>query len=384
MVYPFGTGGQLPSSEGIGKGTFADAYDKARGTNLCFSWMLVDIDDDGNNIKKMIWHDGNRKFVDAIGSTINGQKNGITIEMSDSGTLYVYKPSTSSTTYVTFQLAEGENNISIDEIKAAGVAAGWGSDYDGTIIGLLSVSAANKVLGFDFGNITFQYKNKNSGFPNFCNFTNAEYIKRAKIDYKSNSGYSFNTIFQQLTHLSYLELSGIFDGDLWRCFENYTTMAVSRIYWNLKGLLLGTGTKKITKSFISMVSATLDIRDFDTSGVEQIYNDSFNLGSTGIAIIGNFSTEGINTSLAQSKPSFKTLVCTTDEPPFYCGSEEGDTPPIDWLTNTTTIYIPNKDVDVDGTPTPLIEVYAAASGWSAHASKMAVYTDEISNLVGEL
>ena len=54
-----------------GYGSFADADEKAFANNVVFPWMLNDTDRDGNKITKMVWHIGNREFVDAIGAKVN-------------------------------------------------------------------------------------------------------------------------------------------------------------------------------------------------------------------------------------------------------------------------------------------------------------------------
>ena len=73
-------GKQLAIQSLVTKGTFADAYEKAKHYNYVFPWMLNDVDDNDNQITKMIWHVGDLKFIDAIGSTIVGDTYVMTSE----------------------------------------------------------------------------------------------------------------------------------------------------------------------------------------------------------------------------------------------------------------------------------------------------------------
>ena len=72
-IYPYGVGGQTPSGIGLNAGTFVDAVMAAQENNYVFQWLLQDVDEVGDEINKMIWHIGDRKFIDALGSEIKGK-----------------------------------------------------------------------------------------------------------------------------------------------------------------------------------------------------------------------------------------------------------------------------------------------------------------------
>lgn len=192
-IYPYGSGGQLPSNIGIvndlttggadkalsaeqgkilaqyaflGSGTFADAYDKAKTTIAYFPWLLEDTDKDGNAVKKMIWHVGNKKFIDAIGAEISGQKNGLTVTVTKDCDMVV-----NGTTYA---LSEGDNNFSMEDlsISANGSINNEILFYDtGT-----TTSAKLSVTAIDFGNIPL--KITTTGAHTMGGFSNLTRIER--------------------------------------------------------------------------------------------------------------------------------------------------------------------------------------------------------------
>lgn len=65
-----------------GKGSFNDAldyYDSLEDGNIPFSWILVEEDPNtGDTITKIIYHIGNRDFIDALGAIVVGSADGIT------------------------------------------------------------------------------------------------------------------------------------------------------------------------------------------------------------------------------------------------------------------------------------------------------------------
>lgn len=196
-IYPYGTNGQLPSSIGVindlttggadkalsaeqgkilaqyaflGSGTFADAYDKAKTTIAYFPWLLEDTDEEGNTLKKMIWHAGNGKFIDALGAEISGQKNGLTVTVTKVCDMVV-----NGTTYA---LSEGDNNFSMEDlsISANGSINNEILFYNtGT-----TTSTKSSVTAIDFGNIPI--KISQTGGRVWGNFTALTKIKRLVID----------------------------------------------------------------------------------------------------------------------------------------------------------------------------------------------------------
>lgn len=56
----------------IGSGSLADAiaYANDGHLNTHFQWLLIDEDDDGNDVTKIIWHIGSARFIDACGGPI--------------------------------------------------------------------------------------------------------------------------------------------------------------------------------------------------------------------------------------------------------------------------------------------------------------------------
>ena len=56
----------------VGSGTLTQAIAHANDDNLNvhFQWLLIDEDNEGNEVKKLIWHIGSGTFIDAFGCPI--------------------------------------------------------------------------------------------------------------------------------------------------------------------------------------------------------------------------------------------------------------------------------------------------------------------------
>lgn len=196
-IYPYGSGGQLPSNIGIvndlttggadkalsaeqgkilaqyaflGSGTFADAYDKAKTTIAYFHWLLEDTDKDGNAVKKMIWHVGNKQFIDAIGAEISGQKNGLTVTVTKDCDMVL-----NGTTYA---LSKGENNFSREDLSLSSN----GSINNDVLFYNTGTTTETKssVTAIDFGNIPI--KISQTGANVFNGLTALTKIKRLVIN----------------------------------------------------------------------------------------------------------------------------------------------------------------------------------------------------------
>lgn len=113
----------------IGIGSFQSAFDYSENnTDVMFPWVLRDTDDDGDVVRKLIYHIGNRQFIDALGSDIIGKLDGLTIVTSDGCNITLNgSPNT---------LLKGMNNRSI---SSSSITISWGD------------SNLSKVLSLDFG-----------------------------------------------------------------------------------------------------------------------------------------------------------------------------------------------------------------------------------------
>lgn len=103
----------------VEQGTFGEAYSKATENNVVFPWFLDDVDSQGNTIKKMIWHIGNNRFVDAIGAEIVGDNSnvpGIKITAAKNGIVRFYKDDGTANTYKSVPVSMGDNIIAFEDL----------------------------------------------------------------------------------------------------------------------------------------------------------------------------------------------------------------------------------------------------------------------------
>lgn len=386
-LYPFGVGGQTPSGIEIiddlttgghdkaasaetvkelaqhvfmGSGSFGDAYDKARGNTVNFPWLLIDEDENGAPIKKMIWHAGNGEFIDAIGAEITGRKNGITINADAPGVIS-YTFGTFSTTAV-LPFIDGEVNYSFNDVATLLKEAnsGSGSTYDGKslkITGITYDDATPSKLEIDFGWATVFW---------YGGGARPTIIKRMNI----SSAYG---IFAGNSRLVEAQISGTITGWASNFLQNTTNLVEVDL-----SELKNTSTLSGLANFIGFSSGAgsnnvlskVDIRNISTAGVADMSNMfAFALGLKTL-IIGNFNTASATKySGAFNDVSGATLVCTRDTPPTMHST---------WNFITghfTSIKVPNKTVEVSGEEVTVLSLYQSAAGWSTHASIMSTYEE---------
>ena len=90
----------------LGMGTFQQAFNYAgqpENSNILFPWILDDFDDDGDRVRKVIYHVLNRQFIDALGSDIVGKLDGFTIVTKEACSIKINGS--------TVNLLKGMNNI---------------------------------------------------------------------------------------------------------------------------------------------------------------------------------------------------------------------------------------------------------------------------------
>lgn len=381
-LYPFGVGGQKPSGIEIiddlttggsnkalsaeqgkelakyvfmGSGTYGDAYDASKTTTAYFPWLLIDEDENGAPIKKMIWHVGNGAFIDAIGMEVTGIKNGITIKASGDGYVY-FKASGLTTTSGHLDYTDGEVNYSFKEIadilKTANNAPS--STYDGKTLSNVDSSTSPTVLEIDFGGATVSERA-------LSNFTS---IKRLNVNGSTQWWFYTNS------RLKYLQISGTTTNVVRFCksYESYSPLEEV----DASGLELGSSVTSIEGAFSCELASnalhTVDIRAWNTSNITSMNGAFFKRYALKTLIIGNFSTKNVtNSTNAFGQVSDATLVCTADTPPQMHST---------WNFITghfSSIKIPDKTVEVSGEEVSVLSLYQAADGWSTHADKMSTY-----------
>lgn len=382
-LYPFGVGGQTPSGIEIvddlttggsnkalsaeqgkelaqyvfmGSGTYGDAYDASKTTTTYFPWLLIDEDEEGNPIKKMIWHTGNCKFIDAIGAEINGKKNGITIKASGDG--YVSFKGGGLTTAGQLDYIDGEVNYSFSEIadilKTANNAPS--STYNGKSVTNVDSSSSPTTLEIDFGGVVVS--------PSATSLQKFTAIKRMNIGTAS-----LWNVLEGNTRLVKLQISGNAT-DLYRfCKSSGAWSPLQEV--DASGLTIS-GNIRMDGAFScepgSDALVKVDIRSLDTSSVKDMGGIFFKRARLKTLIIGNFSTTNATSyGNAFRNVSGATLVCTADNPPLMHSTWNFIT------DHFSVIKVPNKTVEVNGEEVTVLSLYQAAAGWSTHANKMSTY-----------
>lgn len=400
-IYPYGQGGQTPSGIGLNAGTFADAYDLAKENNYIFPWMLIDEDEEGNPIKKMIWHTGNREFIDAIGAEIDGYKNGLNIKSSASGTITFTK--SGITNSFSLPIQEGDNNFGFSEIAAAAKEANSGNNtadsYDGKSFTTITKSSELSALEVDFGGMIYNGGN----FPAYYHATNDPEAGRY---FKTIKGLVINVslgTFAPQIYATQIAISGTFTGTTLNMF-NYPNSAFVLQKLDLSGLVVNNTVTSVTLALSeanNYTFTTLDIRNFNTTNATTI---SFGrkMFSLSKIIIGQYFSNEKCTKLANQygnssyHNTSKTIVCTSETPPVLknavATTVDGETvythSSMDWIYGMTSrilvppgcadtyknnVYIP----DVDGEPVYITDSKGVTTktGWAKYASIIQEYEE---------
>lgn len=393
-IYPYGSGGQLPSNIGIvndlttggadkalsaeqgkilaqyaflGSGTFADAYDKAKTTIAYFPWLLEDTDEEGNTVKKMIWHAGNGKFIDALGAEISGQRNGLTVTVTKACDMVV-----NGTTYA---LSEGDNNFSREDLSL---------NSNGTINNEIlfyntgtTTSAKSSVTAIDFGNIPLSINT--TGKESMNDFTNLTKIDRLML---SCSAW-FYSVFTNCK-VSEVKVSGTITGwDIFGVFDNCTLLEKAD-FSELALRQTNGSNQQATLLYNCPLLKEVDVRLFDLSKTKNPYRILGESPIKKLTIGENFTNTGFtNKGELLSKVTGATLIIVSSTPPKLkncsftddVANDEHSTT-YDWLSYTSngeeirrfdTIYVPDDAVETYKTNVYVENGTVGNTGWSYYA-----------------
>lgn len=426
-IYPYGVGGQTPSGIEIvdytiggndkaasaesvkelaqhvfmGSGSFADAYDASRGSTINFPWLLEDTDEEGNTLKKMIWHVGNGKFIDAIGAEIDGPKNGLNIKSPASGTITFTK--SGITNSFSLPIQEGDNNFGFSEIAEAAKEANSGNNtadsYDGKSFTSITKSSGLHALEVDFGGMVYNGGN----FPAYYHQNNAPETGRY---FKTIKGLVINVsagTFAPQIYATQIEISGTFTGTTLKMFD-YPAVNCVLQKLDLSGLVVNNTVTSVTlpsSEANNYTFTTLDMRNFNTTNATSIIFGRKMFSLNKIIIGQYFSNEKCTTLASQYGDSRfhntnKTIVCTSETPPVLknavATTVDGETvythSSMDWIYGMTSqilvppgcadtyknnVYIP----DVDGEPVYITDSKGVTTktGWAKYASIIQEYEE---------
>lgn len=341
-IYPYGVGGQTPSGIDIvddlttgghdkaasaetvkelaqyvfmGSGSFGDAYDASRGSTINFPWLLEDTDEEGNTLKKMIWHVGNGKFIDAIGAEIVGKKNGLTIKSNEARNITLSFSGGS----VTLPIAVGETNYGFNEIKELANVSGYNGDW---FSGISFSGDTQPQLDIDFGGMTLKWSSSSvNRFPAYSANNDTpisvylfKYIKRLRLDV---SGY---LIMYPMLSLKEVEMYGTWSYQSLDMLNGKSQVSFVTEKVDLKGLIVTnavTSIQLLASEQNNYSLQYLDIRGFDTSNVTSLIISRKCYGLKTLIIGGGFSNEKVTSMGAGSDlvAANTTIVCTSQTPP---------------------------------------------------------------------
>ena len=382
-------GKELAQQSLIESGTFAKAYLKAVDVNVPFPWVLKDTDGNGNSITKMIWHIGNREFVDAAGADVNWYKDGITVITDSPCCLHVtYANNQSSYKNIIIPKA-GLTTIPFSELKRSDsdtlgtIRTGYFIkttteivDGEETIIPVplsnqLSPSISDMaidILYVNFGGLTVTYK---------FSFGGEEYSKLKAVDnlIMQGSTLQWNYWLQRCPNIKHIGnirgtlswdnvANGVFAASLGG-LPNITKLEVP----NLVCPMLSISMSHLNYLDVRGMNPKLN-KDYANNTYLDTYtlNSNFLTGTDNLRtlVIGDFDTSNI-TGVNSGKQFIGsltncTLVCTKQTPPAT--NQQGFV--IDDLLNkVTTILVPPGAK----------AAYQAADWWGDYASKMSEYNE---------
>lgn len=394
-IYPYGVGGETPSGIDIvddlttggsdkalsaeqgknlaeyvfmGSGSFGDAYDKSRGSTINFPWLLVDTDEEGNTVKKMIWHAGNGKFIDALGAEISGQRNGLTVTVTKACDMVV-----NGTTYA---LSEGDNNFSREDLSISST----GSIVDEILFYNTGTSTSTKssVTAIDFGNIPLRITT--TGKISMNDFTNL-----TKIDRLTLSRWNwFYSVFNNCK-VSEIKVSGsITGGDIYGAF-NTCTLLEKADFSELTLQQANGSNQQASLLYNCPLLREVDVRLLDLSKTKTPYRILSTLPSLKKLTIGeNFTNTGFTgKGELLYGVTGATLIIVSSTPPklkncsftdSVANDEHATT--YDWLSYTSNgnaisrfdaIYVPDDAVDTYKTDVYVENGTVGNTGWSYYA-----------------
>lgn len=361
-IYPFGVGGQTPSGIGLNAGTFADAYDLAKANNYIFPWMLIDEDEEGESIKKMIWHAGNGEFIDAIGAEVDGKKNGVI-------TVVTNAPCDMSINSKTFSLSTGKNVISFADINATNNASSEPNFYEpGT-----TTSKKGYIESIDFAG--FKLTGQYNFFTSYPNITN---IDRLTVGFNGWSNGAFNT----MPKLKRVKMSGTFNAhNLDKFFSGCQALVKADLSGFLATITYNSSTQAASNGILEWFYNCSSLKELDIRGVNTAGARTFNSAFSGCSsleklIIGNFSNARMEiTSSMFNGVSGCTLICTTDTPPVLknCTFNNGNPVDVhgatyDWVSgHFSEIYVPDSALETYKTNTYIEGGTVGNTGWSYYS-----------------
>ena len=366
-IYPYGQGGQTPSGIGLNSGTFADAYDLAKANNYIFPWMLIDEDESGEPVKKMIWHTGNKEFIDAIGAEIDGQKNGLTVTVTKDCDMVLNE--------TTYALSKGENNFSREDLSLSSN----GSINDEILFYNTGTTTSTKssVTAIDFGNIPINISQ--TGGKLYKDFTGLTKIKRLVI----NTTTWFYSAFDGCA-VREIKVSGSITGwNIYGVFDNCTLL--EKADFSELTLRQNNGSnQQATLLYNCPLLKEVDVRLLDLSRTKTPNNILGNSPIKKLTVGQNFTNANFT-----KKDSFlnrvvgATLIIVSSTPPKLkncsftdsVANDEHDTT-YDWLSYTSNgeeirrfdaIYVPDDAVETYKTDVYVENGTVGNTGWSYYA-----------------
>jgi len=299
-------GKELANSTIVEKGSLGEALNKAMNNNSYFPWLLKE-DTNNGTITKMMWHVGDRTFVDAVGSVISGEESGIlTIIAANNGYLVLKDRSDNTNTY---ELTKGLNQFTFEDLNTTDGKFKSMSFKDSS-----NNSTVNLLTYIDFGGIELTYM-----WHMFAATTSLVNVDRIKyIGSQTSCAQAFATSSNTIKSVTFSECTIVNTGlanDTIISSNKVSRLDMSKVY----------GVVNV-RDCISL--SYLDIRNTNPNNASYPFtslpnNYLYNLRSLSKLIIGNFDTSGLTAnpvsflagSVTANAANNYTLVCVNQTPP---------------------------------------------------------------------
>ena len=320
-------------SSPIGIGTFQEAYDAYKGlaeSETLFTWILDDVDDDNRPVKKVIYHVGNGAFIDAIGASIVGDLEGLTIVTKGSAKVKI--GSSSDNNEITLQ--DGINNFTVNGRHLVGGNASDSINYldeDGNISYMEFTGSPGNIIDVDFGGIGYRVNNPRGGATGCfrSSLSSLRSVRRMKAVGSLNQCFSGNTSVQYIQIYSdeiIDQRENANQGS--EVFRGTTNLR----YLDIKNLQII--PEKLNNYFYGCGATTYDIRGFELPSAD--YNPqlsaTFSYSSVCSIIIGeDFNVNNGVSGPTEFTPGGLEIICVSETPPV-CTKR--------WMPDKCTIKVP--------------------------------------------
>jgi hypothetical protein len=343
---------EIVETSEFGVGSFNAAWQKANeDTTKMFQWILNDLDDDGNEFSKIIWHIGNCKFIDTLGASILGHIDGVTIVCDYP---CIWRTLVSGRSIKDVSLNAGINNFSFSSLYNDGII----TDLDTPFLTSMSFVEVNNgtetyckdsVISIDFGGLAINdIRQRNNNIEHFLseqnNLTSVDRLV-LNVNYDSN----FARLCQSCPKLRYANISGILkcvgETRLFPSCPNLRKLNIKNLNVQAANLTYSFGGLTDSNGGFPIMHGSL--LELDISGINTTVTSmsAFCSGQGKLRklIIGNFNTSSTTSGSKFYGVSNCVLICKASTPPTIASADSANA----WINpiRFSAIYVPDASLE---------------------------------------